>query len=278
MVKNNESIKCYTLSEMKEILRNDYLAEYLFNFGNKGNLSSTSEITVIAYIMSFFKPLSFTKIAGTNVLINGVHGRFVVNFQLQEKIYNPRSKKSLSIDLTVKLYTRHSKEFIAKIGVEYDGHHRHMTSYGILEDKEKDLVVLKQTGMPRIRVQPQMYQKEEDKKDIYRSIKKYFEQFTKFHSKGRNSSVSGSKFMVCPLCEGVQIMGAESCPVCIGDGSLLKDIYFGIDVDVFYSFDSFDCPDCSKRSNKSCRKCRGNGYLSREDAIKIRLEDLNKNS
>lgn len=98
-------------------------------------------------------------------------GGLFVNFQLQEKIYNLRTKKSLSNDLTIKLYERDAKEVIAKIGVEYDGHIRHMTSYGILEDKEKDLVVLKKTGMPRIRVQPQMFQKEEDKKDIYRSIK-----------------------------------------------------------------------------------------------------------
>ena len=275
MARNDENIKCYTLHELKDVLKNDSLAEYLNNFGNKGNLSSTPEVTVIAYIMSFFKPLFFRKIAGTNVIINGMHGRFIVNFQLQEKIYNLRTKKSLSNDLTIKLYERDAKEVIAKIGVEYDGHIRHMTSYGILEDKEKDLVVLKKTGMPRIRVQPQMFQKEEDKKDIYRSIKKYFEQFTKLLSRKKVKSVSVSKYMECPLCEGVQIMGAESCPVCLGDGSLLKEIYFGVEFDMF---DSFDCPDCSKRSNKSCRMCLGNGYLSRADAIRIRREELNEDS
>jgi hypothetical protein len=50
-----------------------------------------------------------------------MHGRFVVNFQLQEKIYNARTKKSLSNDLTIKLYERDVKEVIAKIGVSMMG-------------------------------------------------------------------------------------------------------------------------------------------------------------
>jgi hypothetical protein len=44
--------------------------------------------------------------------------------------------------------------------------------------------------------------------------------------------------MVCPLVKVFKLWGAESCPVCIGDGTLLKEIYFGVEVDMF---DSFDC-------------------------------------
>lgn len=273
MAENLRIIDCFTLSEMNDKLNNKELSEYLFNFNSKNKFSSAPELTVIAYIMSFFRPLSFKVIAGTHVIINGTHGEFVINFQLQEKIYNPNSKRTRSIDLVITLFDSIKDDAIAKIGVEYDGHSEHINSYGILKDKRKDLSVLKQTGMVSLRIQPEMFQGEEDKKDVYRAVKKYFEQFIKLIPRKKKENKLGRIYIECPLCEGVEILGAFSCPVCLGDGSVKRNVYIGLDIEMF---DTFDCPDCFKRSIKNCRKCRGTGFLNREEAIKIRREEINR--
>lgn len=258
---------------MNDKLNNKELAEYIFNFNSKNKISSAPETTVIAYVMSYFKPLSFKRIAGTNVIINGTHGNYIVNFQLQEKIYNSLSKRTLSSDLTLKLCDSTTTDIIAKIGIEYDGHSEHVTSYGIVEDKRKDLTVLKQTGMVRLRIQLEMFQTNEEKKDVYRAVKKYFEQYIKLIPREKRSVKSGRTYIECPLCEGVQILGSQSCPVCLGDGSVKKNVYIGLDIEVF---DTFDCPDCTKRTIKNCRKCRGTSFLNRNEAINIRREELKR--
>lgn len=269
---NKRKIACLSLSEMERKCNNKELAEYIYNF-KSNNMSSAPETTVIACIMSFFMPLSFKKISGTNVIINGRHGEYIVNFQLQEKIYNPNTKKTLSSDLTIKLFHSDYNDPIAKVGIEYDGHSEHINSYGILNDKKKDLSVLKQTGMPRIRIHPEFFQSNEEKKDVYRAIKKYFEQYIKLIPKKKRNAKCDITYITCLLCEGVEVLGAHSCPVCLGCGSVKKNTLIGLDVEVF---DTFDCPDCSKRTVKKCQKCRGTGFLSREEAIKIRREELNR--
>lgn len=273
MAKNIRDIVCLSLSEMYDKLNNMELSEYIYNFKSNNKISSHPETTFIAYIMSYFRPLSFKVIAGTNVIINGTHGDYIVNFHLQEKIYNPNTKRTLSCDLTIKLFHSDYDSPIAKIGVEYDGHSQHINSYGILDDKERDLSILKQTGMMRLRIQPEMFQSNEDKKDVYRAIKKYFEQYIKLIPKKKRNVKSDHTYIKCILCEGVEILGAQFCPVCLGNGSVKKNIFIGLDVEVF---DTFDCPDCSRRTVRNCRKCRGTGFLSREEAIKIRREELNR--
>ncbi|CZW16982.1 hypothetical protein ABK836_16375 [Enterobacter hormaechei] len=267
MSNNDRKIKTLTLSQIIDKVNNKNLAHYIFDFKSNNKISSSSETTFIAWIMSYFKPLRFNVVSGSIVDIQGVHGGYSVNFQLQKKVYNYNSKKSLSLDLVIELYDQDSKMTISKIGIEYDGDREHINSHGILDDKRKDLIVLKQTGMMRLRIQPEMLQKDEDIKNVYRSIKKYFEQYTKLLPKKKIPA----SYVDCPLCEGVQIMGAEACPVCIGNGSVKKNFYRVIDIDVF---DSFDCPDCLRKSVKNCRKCRGTGFLNRDEAIKIRRDEL----
>ncbi|MER3823287.1 hypothetical protein J8813_14160 [Klebsiella pneumoniae] len=273
MMKDIRSIVCFTLSEMNEKLGNIELSEYLFNFNSNNKHSSAPEITVISYLMSYFRPLKFSKIAGTNVTINGTHGNFVVNFQLQAKIFNPKYKRTLSCDLVITLFDSNNNA-IAKIGIEYDGHSEHINSYGILNDKRKDLSVLKQTGMMRLRIQPEMFQNDEEKKDVYRAVKKYFEQYIKLIPRKKRGTKYIRTYIECPLCKGVQILGANSCPVCLGDGSVKRNVYLGLDIEMF---DTFDCPDCSKRTIKNCLKCRGTGFLNRDEAIKIRMQELKIN-
>jgi len=273
MKSGRRNIVCLSVSEMESKLNNKELAEYIFNFKSNNKISSVPEMTVIAYVMSFFMPLSFKRISGTNVIINGKHGEYVVSFHLQEKIYNPNTKRTLSSDLTIKLFHSNYDDPIAKIGVEYDGYPEHINSYGILDDKKKDLSVLKQTGTPRIRIHPEFFQSNEEKKDVYRAIKKYFEQYIKLIPKKKRNAEFELTYIKCILCEGVEVLGAHSCPVCLGCGSVKKNAFIGLDVEVF---DTFDCPDCSKRTVKNCQKCRGTGFLSREEAIKIRRKELNR--
>ncbi|WP_407199612.1 hypothetical protein [Citrobacter freundii] len=272
MEKKKRTIVCLSLSEMDVILNNKNLSDYLFNFKSNNKISSAPETIFIAYVMSYFKPLRFKNISGTNVVINGVHGCYSVNFHLQKKAYNPKTKKSLSNDLIIELYDSDTNEIIAKIGLEYDGHPEHTNSWGIVSDKEKDLIVLKQTGMMRLRIAPEFFQSTEDRKDVYRAVKKYFEQYIKLIPKKKRNVNPVRTYIECPLCEGVQVLGAQSCPVCMGNGYVLNNIYSKIDIDVF---DSFDCPDCTKMTIRNCRKCRGKGFLNRDEAIRIRKEELN---
>ncbi|WP_142631666.1 molecular chaperone DnaJ [Raoultella ornithinolytica] len=273
MSKKKRTIKCLTNYEMYTLLNNKDLSNYIFNYKSNNKLSSAPEMTVIAYMLSFFKPINFIKLDGSNVLISGCHGDYTVNFKFQEKVYNPKTKRTLSIDLTIELFDADEDNRISKVGIEYDEHPNHVTAWGVVEDKEKDLVVLKQTGMQRIRVDPDMFQTSEDRKDIYRAVKKYFEQYIKLRPKKRHKVGIANKYSECPLCEGIQVLGAYSCPVCLGNGVVKRNMYSLIDIDVF---STFDCPDCTNRSNRNCKKCRGTGFLNREEAIRFRKEELNR--
>ena len=101
MSNNDRKIKTLTLSQIIDKVNNKNLAHYIFDFKSNNKISSSSETTFIAWIMSYFKPLRFNVVSGSIVDIQGVHGGYSVNFQLQKKVYNYNSKKSLSLDLVI---------------------------------------------------------------------------------------------------------------------------------------------------------------------------------
>lgn len=286
--KRIKTIEILSQSDIKSILDNDDLSSYMMNFKKNNRISSDSEVTFITHIMAFFKPLNFQKIGGSIVRINGSHGDYVVEFELQRKVYNPKTKRTWSLDLVIKLNNREDNEPLVEVCLEYDGDNEHITSYGIIDDKERDLEVLKQTGIQTLRIDPSIFQTTEQRKDVYKAVKSLFKRFIKLRHKGgsvkdvmelvtvgeessKESTKASPKYQECPLCEGVQILGSQSCPVCLGNGTVLYNAFSERDIEVF---DSFDCPDCSKRSLKKCYKCRGKGLLTREEAIKIRREEL----
>lgn len=285
------------LESFKRILNNDELAELLVRYKDYEVKTSFAEISVIAYVASYFKPLTFSIDSKNNKKLTHVYGQYknegyTIVFDLQFEIQKPKGA-SYSVDVLLKMLDNKDKSHeIIKIALEYDGDDGHYKESGIKKAYKRDLYVLAETGISTIRLSPEMVKEDPELKDLVKSLKKIFsrkidDSIKAFHclNKKLNSVISDNtpsikrseeqndtkaKFIQCHICEGQGYMGNDYCQPCKGMTVLLKeDVHF-------YNIDDYllyPCPECINVFNYNlkvrCVMCSGVGEIARDKAIEL---------
>lgn len=287
MTNNIRRIQKLNYDDMQKLLENGKVTARVFN--NKGNNKSPAgeESTFIAHVLSFFKPLSLQDDGS----IKGKFKAYDVIFLLQYKIRKYKTSYWYYIDLAIKLLDPSNKKLICLTLLEYDGDDRHNVQFGVIKDKEKDINILNEINEKPLRYDTQMVNTKQKIKDLGVTIKNRFQkELIKIDSSYQYvleknnevrtliySSMLGRKFIACPLCEGVEVLGIKTCKSCDGYGYIdnlpTKILFAKLHLD-----DMYNCPVCQHSTtvppNSRCNTCSGAGEINREQAIAFRKEIL----
>lgn len=287
MTNNIKRIQKLSYDEMQKLLGNEKVTTRVFNNKGDNKLPAGEESTFIAHAMSFFKPLSLQD----NGSIKGNYKGYEVIFILQFKVRKYKTSYWYYIDLAIKLLDPSNKKLICLTLLEYDGDDRHNVQFGVIKDKEKDINIFNEINEQPLRYDTQMVNTKRKIQDLGTTIRNRFQkELIKIDSKYQYvleknnevrtliySSMSGRKYIVCPLCEGAEVLGTKTCKSCKGNGYIdnvpTKTLFAKLHLD-----DMYNCPVCQLSTtvppNSRCNTCSGDGEINREQAIAFRKEIL----
>lgn len=247
--------------------------------------TSLKEISVIAHIISQFKPIKieqFNESPRRIILVGQLIPPYEVEITPQKRIPNNKpGAQPWAVDLVINLTlpTSHGSTSLASVGIEYDEYPIHYLESSIKRQNKRDIHILSEHAIPLIRISPEYWKADGNgiKKAIRKFLRNAIEKTEKIKRLAKKSEEVGFKKLPdnyfstagdttdCPVCEGQQFIGIDYCRPCHGMGRMPTNIAKSISLS---DHEVFTCPDCRGKGGR-CKTCLGSGSISREQAIKI---------
>ncbi|WP_447018142.1 hypothetical protein [Shewanella algae] len=239
--------------------------------------TSFYEIRVIATLMSAYAPIKIESFSSDNtpLILQGEGPRgYAVKIIPQYKVKNTiQNAPPWSIDLVLELYRKQGADldYIASIGVEYDGYPTHFLESNVKKSYLRDVGIVSETGIQSIRIAKEAWEK--DHSLFITAIKKFFEhkieiidrttkksirKYQESINKANGQKLKNSNEYVCPKCIGNCAINGFPCNYCLGKGSVdrLKSGLFNR-----YKHGYVRCHRCFGNSRR-CQTCKGSGILN----------------
>ncbi|WP_159392289.1 hypothetical protein [Aeromonas rivipollensis] len=270
--------------------RKAFYEEFVHKLGKYPTLSLLSlmsraevkinELKMIGHIVSLYAPISvqsynFNIEEKPKLCLSGTIKTYTVYFDMQFDILNPETNKYFHPDLKLKAVQTHknNESEIFSIAIEYEGHDSHTDPSKVKGAFKRNREITYQLGGPVLPYYQEEVINKDKRKELLKRLSNFLlEKLERFESAAvfariKHNATPTNQYSPCPLCEGVEKLGDDYCPVCKGVGRVLSRDVSKIDKS---EYPVFNCPACL---NQGCVKCNFSGYISRLEAISIAMSE-----